>query len=572
MKEKEQLIPIENSEFATLYDMSLFTPILTRDGIGSVINQLKGLEDIIFLPTYVGKLEGAYGFTTELKGKDIIALNEELFKIEDINKRTKFIALVLAHEALHIRLRHMKRFSEYLRKYPFITNVVMDLYINHIVDQLFNGRIDDDIWQNVFSFRNFGKVKKVLGLDIDSKNLLDVDKMKEMDEDELLNYFLQFAEKLADEIQQLIEQAIDNMQKNQNNNNNQQDNSNGNQQGENSDNENSGNGNSDNGNSGNSEENQGENDNENEGNKENNNQGDNEGEDNNSSNGTSDNNNSGNIGDKLSDLAETIEQITQEVANKLRDKAKNDKELKKQLDNVGQFGPVEGFIRQMVKDMLNPPGEPGEGEDNYNREKLKEFVENFQKIKGNSGSFFRSVLVNKQKIPIPSFVLKLFNRLEKNGYLRRRIVYPNKHVKSNVILGKRKFFGMEMNAIVDTSGSISQEELDKFIKILAYMIEQGVQFNIYFNDTQYQEVRGIDSIQKLKKVLKADIIGGGGSVFNQVFEENKSDYGLLFTDLYIDGLEVLPRNFAVVVTKDHDKHNLNEIAKTNYVILLEDLL
>lgn len=529
--EREKLIPIEESEFSILYDMALFTPVLTREGIGSVISQLKGLEDVIFLPTYVGELKDAYGYTTELGGKDIIVLNEKLFRIEDINKRIKFIGLVLAHEALHIRLKHIKRFSEYLRRYPFLANIVMDLYINHIVDQLFNGKIDDDIWQNVYSFRNFGRVKKVLGLDIDSKNLLDISKMKELDENELLDYFLGFAEKLAQEIQQLAKQIIE---------------------------ENSGNENSDDKNS------HGENSNNKNSDKKQENQ---EGEDN-SSNDSS--RNSNDVGD-ISEFMEKVKRITQEVIKRLTDRARNDQELKKQLDNLGQFGEIEDSIRKTVENILNPK-ETTEAEDIYNREKLKEFVENFQKQKGTTGSFFRSITVNKQKIFIPSFVLKLFNKLEKSGYLRRRIVYPNKHIRSNVILGKRKFFGIEMNAIVDTSGSVSQEELDKFIRILAYMIELGVKFNIYFNDTEYQEIKEIDNVPKLKRVLNADIIGGGGSVFNQVFEKNKSAYGLLFTDLYIDGLEVLPRNFAVIVTRNHNRENLNRIAKTNYVILLEDLL
>jgi len=410
--------------------------------------------------------------------------------------------------------------------------------------------IDDpkEIKENSVCFENFEKTIRsgvnTLGMQL-KPNLkgVNIEELKKMSDYELIEFFFNLFEPVAKEISQMISETIDKHLNNQggqqNQNNNQQ--IQGNQ---------------------NSQQNQGSQDSQ-----------QNQGGQNNQQGQDSQSNN----GDSYGNFFELVNDIFNDVANQIRDKAKNDSKFKDDLANASSFGPLDNSIKnEIIRQLLGEGTEVSDYDDEKNRRILEGFLEKNKKHIGTTGGFLRNILLTNEKIKIPQFVLQLFNRLYRGGYFRHRIVYPKKSFKSKdgLVLGKKKYFGLEMYVIVDTSGSMGGEDLEKSMKLLRFLVENNANVFLYFNDVDFQEIENVNSVAKLYKAVKNGINGGGGSVFDKVFEHvaKKGIPGIVITDLYIYGLEKLPRDAVIIATKDYNKQTFDDLVNKGYTIVkMEDL-
>lgn len=550
---------IEDTEYLDIFKVILFAPNRTKNK-EPLLYTLNGYEDLLIADIYIfpdeinGQNVGMYGFTTYERNKPVIYLNEKLF--------TKYtpvynaVGATLFHEILHQRLSHIKRFENYFKRNPMLTNFVLDLFIQEIVYQF----IDDpkEIKENSVCFENFEKTIRngvnTLGMQL-KPNLkgVDIEQLKKMSDYELMEFFFDLFEPVAKEISQMISETIDkhlnNQGSQQNQNNNQQNQDKNGQQ------------------------NQGRQNNQQ--NQENNsNQ---QGEQNNQQGQDSQSNNGSQNGDSYGNFFELVNNIFNDVANQIRDKAKNDSKFKEDLANASSFGPLDNAIKyEIIRQLIGEDNKVSDYDDEKNRRILEGFFEKNKKHIGTTHGFLRNILITDEKIKIPQFVLQLFNRLYRGGYFRHRIVYPKKSFRSNdgLVLGKKKYFGLEMYVIVDTSGSMGSEDLEKSMKLLRFLVENNANVHLYFNDTDFQEIENVNSVAKLHKALKDNVVGGGGSVFNKVFEHvaRKNIPGILITDLYIYGLEKLPKDAVVIATKDYSTQNFNELVSNGYVVVkMEDL-
>lgn len=538
---------IEDTEYLDIFKVILFAPNRTKNR-EPLLYTLNGYEDLLVADIYIfpdeinGQNVGMYGFTTYERNKPVIYLNEKLF--------TKYtpvynaVGATLFHEILHQRLSHIKRFEHYLKKNPMLTNFVLDLFIQEIVYQF----IDDpkEIKENSVCFENFEKTIRngvnTLGMQL-KPNLkgVDIEQLKKMSDYELLEFFFDLFEPVANEISQMISETIDKHLNNQGGQQNQ-----GSQD---------------------SQQNQG---------RQNNQQ--NQGQGNNQQqNGQNKQNNGSQNGDSYGNFFDLVNNIFNDVANQIKEKAKNDQDFKNNLANVSSFGPLDNAIKnEIIRQLLGEGTDVSDYDDERNKRILEGFFEKNKKHIGTTHGFLRNILITNEKIKIPQFVLQLFNRLYRGGYFKHRIVYPKKSFRSNdgLVLGKKKYFGLEMYVIVDTSGSMGSEDLEKAMKLLRFLVENNANVYLYFNDVDFQEIENVNSVAKLHKALKDNVVGGGGSIFNKVFEHvaRKNIPGIVITDLYIHGLEKLPKDAVVIATKDYSTQNFNELVNNGYVVVkMEDL-
>lgn len=548
---------IEDTEYLDIFKVILFAPNRTKNK-EPLLYTLNGYEDLLVADIYIFPDEindqnvGMYGFTTYERNKPVIYLNEKLF--------TKYtpvynaVGATLFHEILHQRLSHIKRFEHYFKRNPMLTNFVLDLFIQEIVYQF----IDDpkEIKENSVCFENFEKTIRngvnTLGMQL-KPNLkgVDIEQLKKMSDYELMEFFFDLFEPVAKEISQMISETIDKHLNNQGSQQNQNSNQNKNGQ-----------------------QNQGEQDNQQNQGQNNSNQ---QGGQNNQQGQDSQSNNGSQNGDSYGNFFDLVNNIFNDVANQIREKAKNDQDFKNNLANASSFGPLDNAIKdEIIRQLIGDGNEVSDYDDEKNRRILEGFFEKNKKHIGTAHGFLRNILLTNEKIKIPQFVLQLFNRLYRGGYFRHRIVYPKKSFKSNdgLVLGKKKYFGLEMYVIVDTSGSMGGEDLEKAMKLLRFLVENNANVHLYFNDINFQEIENVNSVAKLHKALKNGVTGGGGSVFDKVFEHvaKKNIPGIVITDLYIYGLEKLPRDAVVIATKDYSTQAFNDLLSKGYAIVkMEDL-
>lgn len=542
---------IEDTEYLDIFKVILFAPNRTKNK-EPLLYTLNGYEDLLVADIYIfpdeinGQNVGMYGFTTYERNKPVIYLNEKLF--------TKYtpvynaVGATLFHEILHQRLSHIKRFEHYLKKNPMLTNFVLDLFIQEIVYQF----IDDpkEIKENSVCFENFEKTIRngvnTLGMQL-KPNLkgVDIEQLKKMSDYELLEFFFDLFEPVANEISQMISETIDKHLNNQGGQQNQ-----GSQD---------------------SQQNQGR-----QNNQQNQGQGNNQ-QQNGQNNQQQGQNNGSQNGDSYGNFFDLVNNIFNDVANQIKEKAKNDQDFKNNLANASSFGPLDNAIKnEIIRQLLGEGTDVSDYDDERNKRILEGFFEKNKKHIGTTQGFLRNILITNEKIKIPQFVLQLFNRLYRGGYFRHRIVYPKKSFRSNdgLVLGKKKYFGLEMYVIVDTSGSMGSEDLEKSMKLLRFLVENNANVYLYFNDIDFQEIENVNSVAKLHKALKDNVVGGGGSIFNKVFEHvaRKNIPGIVITDLYIYGLEKLPKDAVVIATKDYSTQNFNELVNNGYVVVkMEDL-
>lgn len=550
---------IEDTEYLDIFKVILFAPNRTKNK-EPLLYTLNGYEDLLVADIYIfpdeinGQNVGMYGFTTYERNKPVIYLNEKLF--------TKYtpvynaVGATLFHEILHQRLSHIKRFEHYFKKNPMLVNFVLDLFIQEIVYQF----IDEpkEIKENSICFENFEKTIRngvnTLGMQLKPKlKGVGIEQLKKMSDYELMEFFFNLFDPISNQISQMISETID---KHLNNQGSQQ-NQNNNQQNQDK----------------NSQQNQGGQDNQQNQGQNNSNQ---QGGQNNQQGQDSQSNNGSQSGDSYGNFFELVNNIFNDVANQIRDKAKNDSKFKDDLANASSFGPLDNAIKNEIIRQLIGDGEISDYDDEKNRRILEGFLENNKKYIGTTHGFLRNILLTNEKIKIPQFVLQLFNRLYRGGYFKHRIIYPKKSFKSNdgLVLGKKKYFGLEMYVIVDTSGSMGGEDVEKSMKLLRFLVENNANVFLYFNDVDFQEIENVNSVAKLHKAVKDGINGGGGSVFDKVFEHvaKKGIPGIVITDLHIYGIEKLPKDAVVIATKDYSKQNFDELVNKGYTIVkMEDL-
>ena len=118
--------------------------------------------------------------------------------------------------------------------------------------------------------------------------------------------------------------------------------------------------------------------------------------------------------------------------------------------------------------------------------------------------------------------------------LRRR------YAVRNIYLPKKVAFEMTIGVAIDTSGSMSVEELKEALGAVAYLIQQYPTSKLYFwaidaEITVYKEVDRLEEIN-MKDVAKNWIRGGGGTDFRPVFRDIEDKHLELDGLLYITDL------------------------------------
>ena len=374
---------IEDTEYLDIFKVILFAPNRTKNK-EPLLYTLNGYEDLLVADIYIfpdeinGQNVGMYGFTTYERNKPVIYLNEKLF--------TKYtpvynaVGATLFHEILHQRLSHIKRFEHYLKKNSMLTNFVLDLFIQEIVYQF----IDDpkEIKENSVCFENFEKTIRngvnTLGMQL-KPNLkgVDIEQLKKMSDYELLEFFFDLFERVANEISQMISETIDKHLNNQGGQQNQ-----GSQD---------------------SQQNQGR-----QNNQQNQGQGNNQ-QQNGQNNQQQGQNNGSQNGDSYGNFFDLVNNIFNDVANQIKEKAKNDQDFKNNLANASSFGPLDNAIKnEIIRQLLGEGTDVSDYDDERNKRILEGFFEKNKKHIGTTQGFLRNILITNEKIKIPQFVLQLF--------------------------------------------------------------------------------------------------------------------------------------------------------------------
>ncbi|MEM4841262.1 MAG: VWA-like domain-containing protein [Nanopusillaceae archaeon] len=132
----------------------------------------------------------------------------------------------------------------------------------------------------------------------------------------------------------------------------------------------------------------------------------------------------------------------------------------------------------------------------------------------------------------------------------------------NVILpGQIREEEINLNIVIDTSGSISEDELSKFISEVKNLVEQfEIGGKIYVHDAKILYKDDIRNVKEDFNVLLKNLKGGGGTSHKEVFEDIRKQFGrvinIIFTDGYSDLEEIkdIKRYENIfVVGKDYNK-------------------
>lgn len=132
----------------------------------------------------------------------------------------------------------------------------------------------------------------------------------------------------------------------------------------------------------------------------------------------------------------------------------------------------------------------------------------------------------------------------------------------NVVLpGQIREEEINLNIVIDTSGSINEEELSKFISEVKNLVEQfEISGKIYVHDAKILYKDDIRNVKEDFNVLLKNLKGGGGTSHKEVFEDIRKQFGrvinIIFTDGYSDLEEIkdIKRYENIfVVGKDYNK-------------------
>jgi predicted metal-dependent peptidase len=471
--------------------------------------------------------------------------NKVVFIHKDVlNNRAfydKYAWFVILHELLHGKFSHLDRFKRFFRRNQVLTNIGLDIFINEILRDIANylrnhtsnrdafniNPSDDEFYESVAFIDTLNsKEQEAFGVTIKPKKI-SITK-DDSDVDIILKLFGE-TEDVANQISQMIDQAIkevlsNNSSQNDNNSNSCQSSSS-------------------------------------------------------SSNSSSSNSNSNNSNssDVFSDFREVVEKVVEKFAEKFRNEINSNAQFKEGVEKMGSVANIEGsVIREIINRLLGNDGdyEENEVEDQVAKEAIKKFVKTHQEKfkRGLSGSFLREFLDDDplKVSSINAVISKVFDVFERGGFLKKRIKYPNKKIRDKkIILGKDYYTGTNINIVIDTSGSIGDDELKKALSLVKGFLQLGNTVTLYFNDTEFvkHQLNSMSDYNKLKKRQK--ILGGGGSVFKGVIDEitkKKKEFMILYTDLYIDVEEINKKVIVVCDSNNFDKKAFNELKNIKFLI------
>ncbi len=477
----------------------------------------------------------------ENKNKAVFIHKEVLNNREFYDKYAWFVIL---HELLHGKFSHLDRFKRFFRRSPILTNIGLDIFINEILRDIANylrnhsnrdafkiDPLNDEFYSGAAFIDTFSmsSEQEAFGIKIKPKKIKIT--KDDSDVDIILKLFGE-TEEAAYKISQLIDQAINevlsgNSSQNNNNSNSCQSSSSKSSSSK--------------------------------------------------SSSSSNSNSSNSQGDSFSDFQEVVEKVVEKFAEKFKNEINNDAKFKEGVEKIGSVSNIENsIIKEIVDRLLGNQGdyEENEVEDQVAKEAIKKFVKTHQEKfkRGLSGSFLREFLDDDplKVSSINAVISKVFDVFERGGFLKKRIKYPNKKIRNTkIILGKDYYVGTNINIIIDTSGSIGDDNLKKALSLVKGFLQMGNTVTLYFNDTEFvkHQLNSMSDYNKLKKRQK--ILGGGGSVFKGVIEEitkKKKEFAILFTDLFIDVEEINKKTIVICDSKNFDREAFNELKNVKFLI------
>jgi predicted metal-dependent peptidase len=479
-----------------------------------------------------------------IEGKNkVVFIHKEVLNNRQFYDR--YAWFVILHELLHGKFSHLDRFKRFFRRNQVLTNIGLDIFINEILRDIANylrnhtsnrdafniNPSDDEFYENVAFIDTLNsKEQEAFGVIIKPRKI-SITK-DDSDVDIILKLFGE-TEDVANQISQMIDQAIKevfstNSPQNNNNSNSCQSSSSCSSS-------------------------------------------------NSSSSSSNSNSNNSNSGDAFSDFREVVEKVVEKFAEKFRNEINNNPQFKEGVEKMGSVANIEGsIIKEIVNRLLGNEGdyEENEVEDQVAKEAIKKFVKTHQEKfkRGLSGSFLRDFLDDDplKVSSINAVIGKVFDVFERGGFLKKRIKYPNKKIRDKkIILGKDYYTGTNINIVIDTSGSIGDDNLKKALSLVKGFLQLGNTVTLYFNDTDFvkHQLNSMSDYNKLKR--KQKILGGGGSVFKGVIDEitkKKKEFMILYTDLYIDVEEINKKVIVVCDSNNFDRKAFNELRNVKFLI------
>lgn len=438
--------------------------------------------------------------------------------------RSEILPFVLLHELMHGKLKHITRFRSYFKRNRFLANVATDLFINSLIAGNFN--LPNDFKSKIVLLDNYlsKQTHNVFGNKINPEWFEQINRgnIDQLTDEEIIEIMFNEVQESMDNLDNMINQAIkEALDEYNNKQQNSQDNS------------------------------------------------DNSSDNNSDDSGTS-SNNSGNMPKDFKDL---VDSAFNKVGEKFNKEFSSNPKFKEGIEKMSSFGNPENSIKEeIIRRLLGDNGSQGEdtneGKELNAKDSIKKVVEEISKkssSKGITGSFFRNFTSDKKKFKKINILQNYLTRLVKLGYVKYKTVYPNKiFSRSSLVMPDKKFVGGEFSFIVDTSGSMDDKDIKFVMSVVNWLVNNGFVVKMYFNDTEYQEAL-IDSPSKLKKLK--NIKGGGGSVFTKVFQEvkKKVEFGIVYSDLYIEGIEYLPKSFLVIAS-GADAKSIGSLQSKGYTV------
>jgi predicted metal-dependent peptidase len=491
-----------------------------------------------------------------IEGKNkVVFIHKEVLNNRQFYDR--YAWFVILHELLHGKFSHLDRFKRFFRRNQVLTNIGLDIFINEILRDIANylrnhtsnrdafniNPSDDEFYESVAFIDTLNsKEQEAFGITIKPKKI-SITK-DDSDVDIVLKLFAE-TEDAANQISQMIDQAIKEVLSNNSSQNSQNSNS--------CQSSSCSSSNSSSSSSSSSSPNSS------------------------SSSSNSNSSNSSNGSDAFSDFREVVEKVAEKFAEKFRNEINSNPQFKEGVEKIGSVANIEGsIIREIVNRLLGNEGdyEENEVEDQVAKEAIKKFVKTHQEKfkRGLSGSFLREFLDDDplKVSSINAVISKVFDVFERGGFLKKRIKYPNKKIRDKkIILGKDYYTGTNINIVIDTSGSIGDNELKKALSLVKGFLQLGNTVTLYFNDTEFvkHQLNSMSDYNKLKR--KQKILGGGGSVFKGVIDEitkKKKEFMILYTDLYIDVEEINKKVIVVCDSNNFDKKAFNELKNIKFLI------
>lgn len=438
--------------------------------------------------------------------EEFIVLDKRLLRRE----LKKELAFAYMHELLHKRFEHIKRFKYYFDKNGPLTNFALNLFINSFVIQHITN-VDERFLSStgIIELLDRNRTEMFINekVNVPPLSLQEIEFLKKASDVEIIELFFkkfeEFFQELTPLIDQAIEEELENILGQTNSNQNSTENNNG------------------------------------------------------------QDNNQNNDGQNTEiDIRQLVQNILDNLQQKSKKKESEDQNYANKKKELLKYGSPNDAIVDYIMQKLFGKGEGDNDENSEDKEKYHmQKLEEFAKSKGTNYSFQRTLVQYTEKFTIPQIIQRHLNYLQKGGVIKRKLYYPNKKYQNHdVIMPYKKYLSGNMTIIVDTSGSMSEEELKVLSAFAYYLLREGFTLNVYFNDTEYEFYK-VDSISKWKNILQKNIVGGGGSVFTEVFRKVSKDneFGFVFSDLYIDGHEHLTPKFLVIVPRDYDRNVANTL-------------